>query len=308
MGSHQQVGLLAACSVAEYDDGRIAKHEYTRPDKEDDRTHHMEVLDAQVGLVFLAYPASTPGAQSLSQITARLTKKQPDWEVTTEDAVVHRLWVVPLEEREGIGKAFQQIPRLYIADGHHRSAAASRLHARRKDEKTAYFLTGLFPSDQLQVLAYNRVVHDLNGLDPDTFRQKLAEIYDLREDGQDTPRARGETTMYLQGRWTTLVTKPGVRASDPVGALDVSVLQDRVLGPVLGIDDPRRSERISFVGGIRGVSALQKAVDGGKAVAFHLFPTSLDELFVVADAGMVMPPKSTWFEPKLREGVAVRRI
>jgi uncharacterized protein (DUF1015 family) len=306
MGSHQQVGLLAACSVAEYDDGRIARHELTRPDKEDDRTHHMEVLDAQVGLVFLAYPAADAGA--LAAITARLTQKRPDWEVTTEDGVVHRLWVVPLGEREGIQEAFLQIPRLYIADGHHRSAAASRLHARRKDEKTAYFLAGLFPSDQLAVLAYNRVVHDLNGLDPDTFRQKLAETYELREDGRDTPGARGEVAMYLQGRWTTLVTRPGVRASDPVGALDVSVLQDRVLGPVLGIDDPRRSDRISFVGGIRGVSALQGAVDGGKAVAFHLFPTSLDELFVVADAGLVMPPKSTWFEPKLREGVAVRRV
>jgi uncharacterized protein (DUF1015 family) len=228
--------------------------------------------------------------------------------VTTEDGVVHRMWVVPVAQRQAIQQAFAQIPRLYVADGHHRTAAASRLHARRKDEKTAYFLAGLYPSDRLQVLAYNRVVHDLNGLDADTFREKLAETYELREDGRDTPQARGEIAMYLQGRWTTLVTKPGVRASDPVGALDVSVLQDRVLAPVLGIDDPRRSERISFVGGIRGVRALQQAVDGGKAVAFHHFPTSLDELFSVADAGLVMPPKSTWFEPKLREGVAVRRL
>ncbi|MEQ1506647.1 MAG: DUF1015 family protein [Myxococcota bacterium] len=304
MGSHEQVGILAGCSVDEYDDGRIAKHEFTRPDKEDDRTHHMDVLDAQVGLVFLAY---RPTAE-LDRLTTEVTRGRPAWEVTTEDGVIHRLWVAPASAIEPIRAAFAQVPRLYIADGHHRSAAASRIHAQRRSASSAEFLAGLYPSDRLQVLAYNRVVHDLNGLDPAAFRTRLAAAYELVDDGASRPARRGEIAMYLDGRWTRLVARPAVRSSDPVAGLDVSILQDHVLGPILGIDDPRRSERITFVGGIRGEGALKSAVDGGRAVAFHLFPTSLDELFAVADAGMVMPPKSTWFEPKLREGVVVRRL
>lgn len=303
MGDHEQVGVLAAASVAEYDDGLIAKHEFTRPDKEDDRTHHMDVLDAQVGLVFLAF-RPTP---ALDALLTELTRPAPAWEVTTEDAVVHRLWVVPADRVSAIQEAFAAVPKLYVADGHHRSAAASRIHAKRRDRATAHFLAGLFPSDRLQVLPYNRVVRDLNGLTTETFLAKVRDGFDVT-DGGPTPTARGRVSMYLGGRWHTLTPKAALRSADPVKGLDVSVLQDHLLGPILGIDDPRRSERISFVGGIRGTGALEKAVSGGAAVAFSMYPTSLDELFAVADAGEVMPPKSTWFEPKLREGVVVRRL
>jgi uncharacterized protein (DUF1015 family) len=303
MGEHRQVGVLAGASVAEYDDGRIARHELTRPDKEDDRTHHMDVLDAQVGLVFLAHRPSP----ELAAIVAEITAGAPAWSVRTEDGVEHRLWPVPQDRVARIRAAFAAIERLYVADGHHRSAAASRIHAARGDEASAHFLAGVFPSDQLLVMAYNRVVHDLHGLDEAVLRARLGERFDVVDDGGDTPTRRGDIAMYLGGRWSTLRVRS--RPADPVGALDVSILQEQVLGPLLGIEDPRRSERISFVGGIRGVGALTEAVDRRPgSVAFHLFPTSLEELFAVADAGQMMPPKSTWFEPKLREGVVVRRL
>ncbi len=305
MGDHSQMGFIAACSVAEYDAGRIKKHEFTRPDKEDDRTHHMEVLDAQVGLVFLAYPANAPLAAILEQVAAT----HPAWSVTTEDDVQHRFWTVPPERVERLREAFAALPALYIADGHHRSAAASRVHSKRGDDRSAYFVAGLYPDDQLQVMAYNRVVDDLNGHSPAEFIAAIAEHFDIDEAETPVPLQRGRITMYLSGRWHLLTPRSGVVPHhDPVGRLDVAVLQDRVLGPILGIEDPRRSERIRFVGGIRGHQALEKAVNDGAAVAFHMFPTGLDQLFEVADAGEVMPPKSTWFEPKLREGVVVRKL
>lgn len=304
MGDHTQIGVLAACSVDEYDRGDIAKHEFTRPDKEDDRTHHMEVINAQVGLVFLAH---RPHA-GLTAVVARIGASKPAWEVTTEDGVVHRLWPAPLNEVEAIRAAFAQIPRLYIADGHHRSAAASRVHANRGTDQSAYFLAGLYPSDRLQVLAYNRVVHDLNGLDNEAFMAALGKSWDITSGVSDTPTERGDVRMYIDGLWHKLTLKSALVSTDPVKGLDCAAVQDHLLGAILGIDDPRRSTRISFVGGIHGPSALKDAVDTGKAVALHLFPTGLDQLFEVADAGKVMPPKSTWFEPKLREGVAVRRL
>lgn len=304
MGDHEQVGVLAGASVREYDEGLIAKHEFTRPDKEDDRTHHMEVLDAQVGLVFLAY-RNTP---ELDELIRKGTSNEPAWRVTTDDGVVHTLWVVPQELVEPFRTAFAAVPKLYVADGHHRSAAASRVHARRKDEVSAHFLAGLYPDDKLMVLAYNRLVHDLNGLDADAFLRAVGEVFTIA-DGQPVPAERGHISMYLGGRWYDLEPKPEIRTDHPVRSLDVAMLQDHVLAPILGIDDPRRSERIEFVGGIRGPEALTRAVDAGEAaVAFHMYPTGLDQLFAVADAGEVMPPKSTWFEPKLREGVVVRKL
>lgn len=304
MGDHRQVGVLAACSVEEYDDGRIRKHEHTRPDKEDDRTRHMETLDAQVGLVFLAH---VPHA-ALSARVARLSQAEPRWRVVTEDGVEHTLWIVPEHEVGPIRAAFAELDALYVADGHHRSAAASRVHAARGDAASAWFLAGVFSADQLQVMAYNRVVADLNGLDAAGFLAAVRERFDVGP-GAPRPTERGAFSMYLGGAWHTLRVRAGlVDATDPVARLDVSVLQDHLLGPVLGIDDPRRSTRIEFVGGIRGPDALVRAVDGGAAVAFHLFPTGLDQLFDVADQGDVMPPKSTWFEPKLREGVVLRRF
>ncbi len=304
MGEHRQIGVLAGASVAEYDDGFIKKHEYTRPDKEDDRTHHMEVLDAQVGLVFLAYRAT----ERLRALTAELTAGPPAWRVTTDDGVEHALWPAPLDRVEDIRAAFAEIDALYIADGHHRSAAASRVHANRREEATAHFLAGLFPDDALYVMAYNRVVHSLDGRAPAALLQALHEDFDVAPTDAAVPDARGVFTMYLDGQWYRMTPKPGVVPDDPVGSLDVSVLQDRVLAPLLGITDPRRSQAISFVGGIRGAGALQAAVDASGGVAFHLFPTGLDQLFEVADAGEVMPPKSTWFEPKLREGVVSKLL
>lgn len=303
MGEHTQVGILAAASVDEYLDGRIAKHEFTRPDKEDDRTAHMEALDAQVGLVFLTY---RPNAV-LQAITQRITSERPDWSVTTDDGVVHECWIAPSEENAAISEAFSNVDKLYIADGHHRSAAAARVHANRRTPESAYFLAGLFPSDRLKVLAYNRVVADLNGHSVASFRERLGQSW-IVEPGADTPSQRGEIAMFLQGSWWTLTPKPNLRSDDPVRALDVSLLQEHLLAPVLGIDNPRKSQRIAFVGGIHGPAALERAVQQGAAVAFHMYPTSLDELFSVADDGQVMPPKSTWFEPKLREGVVVRSL
>lgn len=309
MGSHTQVGVIGACSVAEYDDGRIAKHEFTRPDKEDDRMHHMEVLDAQVGLVFLAHPPSA----ALAAIVARITASPPAWEVTTDDGVIHRTWRAPQAEIAGIQEAFAAIPRLYVADGHHRSAAASRVHAKRKDGVSSHFVAGLYPSDRLQILAYNRVVHDLNGRTPEGFLAELGRRWSVEAGVSDTPSRRGDVRMRLGDRWYKLELKPEHRSTDPVGRLDCSAVQDHLLGPILGIDDPRRSTRISFLGGIHGPAGLERevaaiAAQGGTGVAFHLFPTGLDQLFEVADAGEVMPPKSTWFEPKLREGVVVRLL
>lgn len=304
MGTHRQVGVLAACSVDEYDRGAIKKHEHTRPDKEDDRTRHMEALDAQVGLVFLAH---RPHA-GLSARIDRLTQASPAWRVVTEDGVEHALWVVPEGETAPIQAAFAELGALYVADGHHRSAAASRVHARRGDAASAWFIAGLFSSDRLQILAYNRVVHDLAGHTPASFLGAIADRWEVGPGGS-VPSEPGTFSMFLDGRWHALRPRPGlVDAADPVARLDVSVLQDHLLGPVLGIDDPRRSSRITFVGGIRGPAALEDGVRATGGVAFHLVPTTLDQLFDVADAGDVMPPKSTWFEPKLREGVAIRRL
>lgn len=305
MGQHRQVGVLAACSVAEYDAGLIKKHELTRPDKEDDRTHHMEVLDAQVGLVFLTYGATA----RLAELTQQVTAAEPAWRVITEDGVEHALWPAPLALVPALREAFAALPCTYIADGHHRSAAASRLHAKRKDDASAYFLAGLFPDDQLQVLAYNRLVHDLNGHTPESFFAAVSERFEVLPAAAPTPAERGSVTMFLSGAWHLLRPLPGlVDQGDPTARLDVSWLQELLLQPILGVDDPRRSTRISFVGGIRGAKALEQGVADGAAVAFHLFPTGLDQLFEVADAGEVMPPKSTWFEPKLREGVVIRPL
>lgn len=305
MGEHTQVGILAAASVGEYDQGLIAKHEFTRPDKEDDRTHHMEVLDAQVGLVFLAYRPNP----KLAAITEDVTAGEPRWSVTTDDGVVHTVWSPTPDQVDAIQAAFLEVPKLYVADGHHRSAAASRVHANRGTAQTSHFLVGLYPSDRLQVLAYNRIVDDLNGHTADAFLAAVGEAFTITEAPDGVPAERGEFRMYFQGAWHGLRAKEGrVDTTDPVARLDAAVLQDHLLQPILGIDDPRRSTRIRFVGGIHGPDALQQAVDDGAAVAFHLYPTGLDQLFEVADADRVMPPKSTWFEPKLREGVALRLI
>lgn len=304
-----QTGLMAACSVEEYDRGAIKKHELTRPTKEQDRVDHITALDAQTGLVFLAFRDRFDAVRSA---LAQAAAAPPDWTVTTDDGVTHALTVVSEPAQvSALQHAFADVPALYIADGHHRSAAASRVAAARAGAGTSgWFLAGIFPDSELQVLAYNRLVLDLGGRTPAAFRDAVAEHFTLAPAAAPEPPSAGTLTMYLDGAWTLLTPKPGVvPADDPVGSLDVSVLQDRVLSPLLGITNPRTDDRISFVGGIRGAAALERAVDAGEAaVAFHMFPTSMAELFSVADADRLMPPKSTWFEPKLRGGVVVHRI
>ncbi len=308
MGEHRQAGLMALCSTQEYDAGVVRKHEFTRPDKEQDRTDHILTLEAQTGLVFLAHRQS----DVLAALHAEAAELQPLFTVTTPDGVVHSL--TRIDDPASIAAwqaAMKAAGVLYIADGHHRSAAASRASAVHGGEGAwGWFLVGIFPEDRLQVLAYNRLVADLAGHTPEELLAALGEDFEIVTGVGPSPERRGCVHMYLEGSWYRIHPRPGVTdPTDPVASLDVAVLQDRVLSPLLGIDDPRRDTRVRFVGGIRGTAALERAVDNGEAaVAFSLFPTGLDQLFRVADAGEVMPPKSTWFEPKLAGGVLVHRL
>jgi uncharacterized protein (DUF1015 family) len=303
MGSHVQTGLVAAASCQEYLDGVIKKHELTRPDKEDDRLRHIEALNAQTGPVFLIYRAP---AQAEDLLTAA-TQAVPDVDFTAADGVRHTAWTIRDDQAAArIEAAFAQVPALYIADGHHRCAAAARLcQARRGRGAAARFLAVLFPHDQVQVLPYNRVLQDLNGLTPDALLKRLEAVCVLKPGGQGRPARPREVALYLAGRWYALAFRPHVAAtSDAVEQLDVSLLQRHVLAPLFGIDDPRTSARLQFVGGIRGPRELEHLVDSGRfACAFSLFPTRVEDLLAVADAGGIMPPKSTWFEPKLRDGL-----
>jgi uncharacterized protein (DUF1015 family) len=311
MGTHTQTGLVAVASVRDYDSGRIRRHEFTRPDKEDDRVRQIDSLNAQTGPVFLTYRHHT----AVDALAARVLGGAPDADVTADDGVRHTLWAV----REGadiemLTRTFESMERLYIADGHHRSAAASRVAAARRganpghtgEEAYNYFLAVIFPDNQMQILDYNRVVRDLNGLGADDLLTRLADAFVVgREAGAVRPARAGEFGMYLRGQWYRLTIRPErIPRNDPVKRLDVSLLQDRLLAPLLGIGDPRRDKRIDFVGGIRGVGELERRVDSGEmAVAFSLYPTSIIDMMAVADAGEVMPPKSTWFEPKLADGI-----
>lgn len=306
MGDHWQVGLVAAFSVEEYDKGLIKKHEFTRPDKERDRVAHIDATNCQTGMVFLAYRDHEP----LNAAITRGTQGEPEWRVTTEDGVTHVLWRISDPAAvDIITRAAAELPCTYVADGHHRSAAASIVHRERAGMpgQHGWFLAGLFPASTLQILAYNRAVKDLFGHTPDTLMSAIKAHFDVEPTTQPVPAGRGRVTMYLGGKWYQLTARD--IPTDPVEALDVSLLQDRVLRPLLGIENPRTDKRIDFVGGIRGWQELAKLVDGGThAVAFHMHPTSLEQLFAVADSGNVMPPKSTWFEPKLRDAVAMHPL
>lgn len=311
MGAHVQTGLVAAASVAAYDKGRIKKHEFTRPAKEDDRVRQIDALNAQTGPVFLVYPSD----RTVDNILAEAVGRAPDMDVTAADGVRHEIWVVSdAETVTTLTAAFDAMPALYVADGHHRSAAASRVAASRReanpnhtgDESYNYFLAVIFPHNQMQILDYNRVVRDLNGRSREEFLQQVAGRFTLEESAAAVkPQASGEFGMYLAGQWYRLRLDPArIPADDPVASLDVSLLANELIGPLLGISDPRRDERIDFVGGIRGLGELERRVDSGEmAVAFAMFPTSMEALMAVADAGEVMPPKSTWFEPKLADGL-----
>ena len=314
MGEHVQAGLVAGASVDEYESGLIKKHEFTRPDKEDDRTRHVNALDANTGPVFLTYAARPEIDALVDEIRAR----QPEYDFTSEDGIGHTLWVVSDDaEIARLAELFAAVPALYVADGHHRSASATRVRAARRDANPAhtgeegynYFLTVIFPDDQMKILAYNRVVRDLNGLGDKELLEKIGERFEIAEAAEAAPEAPQSFGMYLGGKWHRLTAKPGsFPADDPVGSLDCAILQNNLLAPILGIGDPRTDRRIDFVGGIRGTGELEKRCAEGWAVAFALFPTSIHQLMTVADAGVVMPPKSTWFEPKLRSGLIVRPL
>lgn len=303
MGDHVQTGLVAAASVADYNSNRIRKHEFTRPDKEDDRVRQIEALQAQTGPVLLASPSSGV----VSGILADATSAAPEVDVVADDGIRHSLWVVSdAQQIAGITAVYDAMPALYIADGHHRSAAAARVAATRPgDESANRFLAVIFPQEQMQILDYNRVVRDLAGQSVESFLARITEHFTVAASDRPVhPDAPGTFGMYLSGQWYRLSINPVLVPADPVARLDVSLLADHLLAPVLVITDPRRDTRIDFVGGIRGLGELQQRVDSGEmAVAFSLYPTRMQDLMAVADAGAVMPPKSTWFEPKLADGL-----
>ena len=322
MGKHSQVGLVAAASCEEYLKGIIKKHEFTHPDKEDDRVRHIETLNSQTGPVFLTYRANVV----LDEFVAKKISETPDVDFTGKDGVRHTSWNI--SDADGIKfitEQFARIPFLYIADGHHRSAAAAQVYLKRsssgrqsaqtspvKDQRrltsaatignSGQFLAVIFPHNQMQILPYNRVLKDLNGLTPEALLQKVATVFEIKPNGKAQPVAKHELGLFIAGQWHTLNFKPQFTAtSDPIERLDVTILQKQILAPVFGIDDPRTSKRINFVGGIRGAAELEKLVNSGEyACAFSMFPTSIEDLMEIADAGGIMPPKSTWCEPKLR--------
>jgi uncharacterized protein (DUF1015 family) len=317
MGDHKQVGLVAVASVTEYDDGIIKKHELTRKKKEDDRTRHIDTQNAQSGPVFLTYKHS----DQIDNVIEKAISEKPVVDFVAEDGVCHTLWIVnDIEIEESIREGFKGIDALYIADGHHRSASASRVRKNRMEknpdhtgeEEYNFFLSVIFPDNQMKILDYNRIAKDLNGLSEEQFIEKISEKFDVEKAATEAykPKKLHEFGMLLNGYWFRLQTKEGsFDLDDPVASLDVAILQDNLLAPVLGIGDPRTDERIDFVGGIRGLGELEKRVDTGEwKIAFALFPTGIDQLMAIADAGKTMPPKSTWFEPKLRSGMVVHLL
>ncbi len=313
MGDQQQIGVVACCSVDEYDQDIIRKHERTRRDKEDDRTRHILVLRAQTGPVFLTYRAQ----DKIDALVAEALQDNPPlYDFVANDDIHHTIWRVP--NYEPLASAFAEVPYLYIADGHHRAASASRARAELKEtgfgfignEEYNFFQCVLFPDKQLRILPYNRVVKDLNGMSKEEFLSRVRENFDVAENALPAPAARGHWSMYLDNRWYGLTLRQN--AESPAGvveSLDVSLLQDRLLDPILGIKDVRTDKRIDFVGGIRGTQELEKLVNEGKAaVAISMFATTIYDLLKVSDAGEIMPPKSTWFEPKLRDGLLSHEI
>lgn len=303
MGRHSQTGLVAAASSAAYLEGIIKKHELTRPDKEDDRVRHIEALDSQTGPVFLTYRADAAFDAFVKERTAR----PPDTDFTARDGVRHSAWVLASPEDVAfVDRTFSAIPALYIADGHHRSAAASRIFQSRNGRgDSGYFLSVIFPHNQMQILPYNRVLRDLNGFSPDQLLAFLSGVFEFSPASTPVALAKHQIGFYFQNHWSSLRFRPSFTASaDPIERLDVTLLQKNVLAPLFGIEDPRTSKRINFVGGIRGLGELEKLVDGGDyACAFAMYPTGIEDLMSIADAGGIMPPKSTWFEPKLRDGL-----
>jgi uncharacterized protein (DUF1015 family) len=306
MGAHRQRGLVAVCHVEDYDAGLIKKHEKTHPDKEDDRTRLIDTLGANTGPVFLTYRDEP----AVTALVAAKVREQPLYDFTAPDGIQHTAWRIA-GGAEWM-QAFTRVPWLYIADGHHRAASAARVARLRRErnprhtgaEDYNWFLCVIFPASELKILPYNRAVPDLNGHPPAAFLEKVRAGFGLEENAPPSPAAPGRVSMYLGGRWQGLRC-PADPAADRVARLDVSVLQNRLLAPILGVEDPRTSKRLEFVGGIRGPDELVKRVNARGGVAFSLFPVTVAQLMDIADAGQIMPPKSTWFEPKLRSGLFI---
>lgn len=314
MGEREQTGLVACCSVDEYDNDIIRKHERTRRDKEDDRTRHILTIRAQTGPVFLTYRAD----KRVNTLLAPATLSEPLFDFVASDGIAHTIWRIPNQLNAQVSEAFAAVPLLYIADGHHRAKSASRAREAMQaenpnhtgEEEYNFFQCVIFPDDQLRILPYNRAVKDLNGHSPEAFLQALQFSFTVTENAAPTPTERGHFSMYLGGQWYGLRLKP--EATQPLSVidrLDVSILQDRLLSPILGIADPRTDKRIEFIGGIRGTEELERLVNSGQsAVAFSMYATTLDELMAVSDANEIMPPKSTWFEPKLGSGLLIHTL
>lgn len=312
---HRQTGIVACASIDDYFNGTIKKHENTREEKEQDRIRHVDTLDTQTGPIFLAYRFDAV----LKEIIEKTKRKIPVYDFISEDKITHRVWVIDESEMiERIQQCFVKINKIYIADGHHRAASAIKVGCKRRkehpgytgEEEFNYFLCTLFAEEELEILDYNRVVKDLNGLSETEFLEKIKESFKVEEAEESpyAPKQKKEFGMYLGKKWYKLQIKKAQISDDVVENLDVSILQNKLLKPILGIKEPGKDNRIIFVGGIRGLKELENCVENGFQVAFSMYPTSMQELFSVADAGRLMPPKSTWFEPKLRSGLFLHKI
>ncbi|MBQ8942193.1 MAG: DUF1015 domain-containing protein [Firmicutes bacterium] len=314
MDGRSQTGLVACASIDEYIENKIKKHELTREDKEQDRIRHVDTCNANTGPIFLTYRAK----DDIDALIAKETAKEPVYDFVSEDGVGHTVWVIDdADTISSLEAAFAKVPSLYIADGHHRNASAVKVGLKRRGEgeydKNAefnFYLAVALPDNQLKIMDYNRVVKDLNGRTKEQFLEDISKDFEVRKSADGKPQKALDFGMYLDGEWYMLTAKAGsFDSSDPVLSLDVSILQNNLLAPVLGIGDPRTDNRIAFVGGIRGLKELVSLVDSGKmAVAFAMYPTSIEQLMDIADAGKIMPPKSTWFEPKLRSGIFIHEL
>lgn len=315
MDGRSQTGIVGCASIDDYINGTIKKHENTRADKEVDRINHVDTLSAQTGPIFLAYKSR----EDINEVIAEIKKDKPMYDFTSNDSISHRCWVIR-EEKDiaKIAAAFEDTDAIYIADGHHRCASAAKVGMKRREqhpdyngtEEFNYFLSVLFADEELMIMDYNRVVKDLNGMNADEIIEKLNKLGTVCEAKVSPykPESKGEVGMYLEGKWYTFKFDDGIKSDDPVDGLDVAILQNNVLEPIFGISDPKTDKRIDFVGGIRGLKELERRVGEDCKIAFAMYPTGIDELFKVADAGRLMPPKSTWFEPKLRSGLFIHEI
>ena len=314
MDGREQTGIVACASIDDYVKEVIKKHEKTRADKEIDRITHVDTCNAQTGPIFLAYRAQ----DKIDEIVNKIKQNEPEYAFVSDDEIRHRVWLIDQKsDIDLIRDSFADMKEIYIADGHHRAASAVKVGIKRRennpnfigDEEYNFFLSVLFPHNQLKILPYNRVIKDLNGYSVDEFIKRISDNFDIdKVEAAYSPSEKCTFGMYLEGQWYKLTAKQSIRSCDPVEGLDVSVLQNYLLAPVLGIEDPRTDKRIDFVGGIRGLSELEKRANSDMKIAFSMYPTSIDELFAVADANMLMPPKSTWFEPKLRSGIFIHKL